>query len=62
MKFYISRSFGDICQRSFVSCLPIFPKEFFDDTPWPISIKFHNAPLGFQFGSSHLTKKADMPI
>ena len=35
-KFERSWSFGDLGQRSLVSLLPTFMKDFFPETTWPI--------------------------
>ena len=68
MEFKRSRSFGDIGQRSPVSCLSIFSKGFFSETAKPISFKFHMQPPSkggkkiciYHLG--HMTKMAAMPI
>ena len=44
MKFWRSRSFGDIGQRSHASCLSTFSNGFLSEITWAISFKFHMQP------------------
>ena len=44
-KFYRSRSFGDLGQRSLVICQSTFSKDFSSETTNLISIKFHMQSL-----------------
>ena len=61
MKFYRSRSFDDLGQRSFVDCLSIFSKKY-----KAILIKCHMQPSDkgemFIFDLGHMTKMAALPI
>ena len=68
MEFWRSRSFGDLGQRSHVSCLSTFSKGFSSETTGPILFKFHMQPSRkggkklYIFYSSHMTKMATIPI
>ena len=68
MKFWRSRSFDDVGQRSHVSCLSSFSKGFFSETAGPFSFKFHMQPSNkggkkvYLFRPGHLTKMATMLI
>ena len=67
MKFGSSRSFGDLDQTSLVSLLSKISKDFFSETIWQISIKFHIQPPGKGkkvdiFSTGHMTMMATMPI
>ena len=68
MKFWWSRSFGDLGQASYVSCLSTFSKGFFSKTTGLISFKFHMQPSSkggkkvYIFHPCHMTKMATMAI
>ena len=67
MKFWRSRSFGDIGQRSHASCLSTFSNGFLSETTRPISFTFHMQPPSkggrkHIFGIGHMNKMAAMPI
>ena len=44
MKFWGSRSFGNLGHRSHVNCLSTFSKGYFSETTGPISFRFHMQP------------------
>ena len=68
VKFLRSRSFGDLGQRSHVSCLSTFSTGFSSETTGQISFKFHRQSFNkgvkkvYIFRQGHMTKIAAMPI
>ena len=68
MKFLRLMSFGDLGQRSHVSCLSIFSKDFFSETTRPILFKFHRHSSSkrgkkvYIFRLGRMTKMTAMPI
>ena len=68
MKFWRSRAFDDVGQRSHVSCLLTFSKGFFSETAGPILFKFHMQPSSkegkkvYVFSLIYMTKMAATPI
>ena len=70
LKFWRSKSFGELGLRSHVSCLLTFSKDFIIETDEPISFKFHMQPPGkggkeiyiHIFCPGHMTKMAAMTV
>ena len=66
-KFYRSGSLVGLGQRSLVSCLSTFSREFSSETYRPIAIKLHIQPPGnrgkkiCRLCPDHMTKMAAMP-